>query len=177
MDDRKTLYLHGFFNQVESQVQFGDNKASLLIAGDSILLAINGGVIKMVSDCPKDEFTFSCMSFSAPLALSIVGAALLVAGLACALRAARPARIHDDPPPEFFLLSHVARSEPDKLLGTYRAASGDDMEQWALQTIRGKAEYATGKFRWLKRAVDATLLSLAFLVITVVSAVGVRIAA
>jgi len=46
-----------------------------------------------------------------------------------------------------------------------------DLEQWALEAIQGKAAYATRKFRLLRCAVDATLLSLAFLVCAAVSAV------
>jgi hypothetical protein len=34
MDERKTELLRSHFEQIESQVQFGDHKASLLVAGD-----------------------------------------------------------------------------------------------------------------------------------------------
>ena len=46
MGDDKTEFLLGLLEQIESQVQFGDNKASLLVAGDAILLAACGGLIK-----------------------------------------------------------------------------------------------------------------------------------
>ena len=37
MGDTKSDWIASFFDQIESQVQFGDTKASLLVAGDSIL--------------------------------------------------------------------------------------------------------------------------------------------
>ena|SRR5215510_9337905 len=170
MDGNKAEFLRAFFDQIETQVQFGDNKASLLVAGDAILLAINGGLLKMVSGCQKDEFTVACMEPSGMLALATTAALLLIASLACALWAARPARIHDNPPSEFFLLSHVARVGVDKFVQSYRAASFDDLADAALLAIQQKAAYATQKFRWLKYAVHGTLLSLVFLMMTAIAA-------
>jgi hypothetical protein len=56
MDGNKAEFLRALFEQIESQVQFGDNKAALLIAGNVILLAINGAVVKMGSGCQKANF-------------------------------------------------------------------------------------------------------------------------
>jgi hypothetical protein len=175
MEESKAEFLRGFFEQIESQVQFGDSKASLLVAGDAILLAISGGLIKMVSGCQGDDFTVSCMVTSVTLGFATIAAALLVWSLACALVAARPAKVHDQPPAELFLLSHVARTNRQEFVKAYRDASLDDLVEAALRSIHGKAAYATRKFLWLKRAVDATLLSLGFMVATPLVAIAFRV--
>ena len=175
MADDKTEFLRSLFEQIESQVQFGDNKASLLVAGDAILLATCGGLIQMVSGCQQNDFTVSCMVLSVPLGLAAIAAALLVVSLGCALLAARPATIHDQPPPELFLPSHIARTECQAFVKAYKDASFDDIMEAALTAIHGKAAYATRKFRWLKRAVNATLLSLAFIVVTALVAIAARV--
>jgi hypothetical protein len=172
MGVEKVELARDFFNQVESQVQFGDNKASLLVAGDAILLAVSGGFIKMVSGCEAAEFPVGCVVPSIELALATSAALLLIISLACALWAARPAIKHGDPPREFFLLSHVgAKKEPQEFLEWYRSISDEDLLSEALVTIHGKARYATGKFRWLKHAVHATLASLLVLLLALVTAV------
>lgn len=56
-------------------------------------------------------------------------------------------------------------------------ASPDNLIQAALKSIHGKAVYAARKFRLLKTAIDATLLSLGFMVATLVVAIGGRVAA
>lgn len=117
----------------------------------------------------------SCMVPSVSLGLSTTAAALLTFSLACALLAARPAKIHDQPPPELFLLSHIARTDRHEFAKKYTDASPDDLVQAALSSIHGKAVYAARKFRLLKRAIDATLLSLGFMVATLVVAVGCRV--
>src|SRR5262249_4997476 len=98
MEETKAAFLHSFFEQIESQVQFGDSKAALLIAGDAILLAIAGGLIRMVSGCHGDQFDVNCVEPSIAVGFAAAGAALLVLSLACALVAARPARLHVKPP-------------------------------------------------------------------------------
>lgn len=167
-------FLNSFFEQVESQVQFGDSKASLLIAGDAILLAVSGGLIKMVSGCHGDQFNASCMVPSVSLALATTAAAVLTLSLAFALLAARPAKVHDQPPPEIFLLSHIAHTDRDAFAKKYTEASPDDLIQAALTSIHGKAAYATRKFRLLKRAIDLTLCSLGFMITTLIVAAGGR---
>lgn len=176
MPPEKSELLRGFFDQIESQVQFGDHKASLLVAGDALLLAVSGGLIQMVAGCPANEFSVQCMHPSAPLALALLTALLLIVSLGCALRAARPAGIHQDPPPLIFLLSHIARLEPKEFVDACRAASAEDLEEAALLTIHGKAKYAAEKFRWLRYAVISTLLSLVSLVATVLVAALLRLA-
>lgn len=175
MEESKAQFLHSWFEQIESQVQFGDSKASLLIAGDAILLAISGGLIKMVSGCQGNDFTVSCMVLSITLGLAVIAAALLVLSLVCALLAARPAKIHKDPPPELFLLSYIADMKRAEFGKAYRDASLDNLVEEALSAIYGKAVYATQKFRWLKHAVDATLLSLGFMVATLLVAIAIRV--
>jgi hypothetical protein len=112
---------------------------------------------------------------SVSLGLATTAAGLLTFSLACALLAARPARIHDQPPPELFLLSHIAQMDPQVFAKQYTDASPDDLIQAAMKTIHSKATYATQKFRLLKRAVDTTLLSLGFMVATLVVAIVCRI--
>jgi hypothetical protein len=114
MPAEKSELLRGFFDQIESQVQFGDHKASLLVAGDALLLAVSGGLIQMVAGCPANEFSVQCVQPSAPLALALLTALLLVVSLGCALRAARPAGIHENPPPSLFLLSPAVPEPPPK---------------------------------------------------------------
>jgi hypothetical protein len=81
VDERKTEFLHSHFEMIENRVQFGDHKASLLIAGDAILLAICGGLIKTVSGCPRGNLRVSCMSPSLSLALATIAAVSLIYGL------------------------------------------------------------------------------------------------
>jgi len=172
MDERKTEFLRTHFEQIESQVQFGDHKASLLVAGDAILLAICGRLISMVSGCPKDDFTVSCMVPSPSLGFATIAAAFLIWSLSCALLAARPSRVHLKPPPEFFLLSHIARMERQEFIEAYKDVSDSDLFEAALVAIHKKADFATQKFRLLRQAVHATLLSLGFIVLTLLAAVA-----
>jgi hypothetical protein len=177
MANTKPEFLDTVFEQVESQVQFGDSKASLLVAGDAILLAVSGGLIKMVSGCHGDNFAVNCLVPSVSLGLATTAAALLTLSLVWALLAARPAKIHDQPPPELFLFSNIARMGRDAFAKKYIDASLDDLVQEALSSIYGKAVYAARKFRLLKRAIDATLLGLGFMVATLLVAIGSRVSA
>src|SRR5688572_6812727 len=97
MANARPEFLDNFFQMIESQVQFGDNKASLLLAGDAILLAVSGSLIEMVSGCPHDAFTVNCVVPSVSLVLAVIAAAFLTISLALALLAARPASVHDKP--------------------------------------------------------------------------------
>ena len=171
----KPDFLDSLFEQIESQVQYGDSKASLLVAGDAILLAVYGSLIKMVSGCPGDQFNVSCMVPSAGLGLATCAAAFLTLSLVLALRAARPAKIHNHPSSELFLVSYIASLDCDDFTRTYRDASSDYLIEQALKTIHGKAVYATKKFRLLKAAVDSTLVSLGFMVATLIVAIGGRV--
>lgn len=175
MPNTKPEFLNDLFQQIESQVQFGDTKASLLLAGDAILLALSGSLVKMVSGCPGDAFTVSCIVPSVSLGFAVAAAALLTFSLMCALLAARPAKIHDQPPAELFLLSHIASLDRESFAQQFAEASPENLIQAALNSIHGKAVYATRKFRHLKRAIDATLLSLGFMAAALIAAVGMRL--
>lgn len=166
MGNTKPEFLTSFFEQIESQVQFGDTKASLLVAGDAILLAVSGGLIKLVSGCKGNDLALSCMVPSVSLGLAVVTAALLVVALACALLAARPARIHGAPTRQLFLFSYIARMEPQEFFEQYTDASEEELIYHALIGIHGKACLAAHKFRLLKYAVNVTLLSLGLMVAT-----------
>ncbi len=170
LDRDKTELVRAFFDQIEIQVQFGDNKASLLIAGDAILLAISGSLIRLVSGCQPDNFMVDCMVPSIPVALALASALCLVASLACALWAARPSRIHDNPPQQFFLSSYIARQSKEQFANFYEDRTYEVLMQDMLDAIHGKAGYATRKFRWLKHAIHATLLSLLLSAATVFAA-------
>lgn len=175
MSGDKAALAHQFFGLMESQVQFGDNKASLLVAGDAILLAITGELIKTVSGCGTTEFTVDCAVVSVPLVSATVAALGLITSLTCALWAARPAAIHGSPPRQFFLFSYLARIKHEDFVEWYRTISDEELLTEALRTIHSKAAYATRKFRWLKSAIHATLFSLVFVVATVLAAAASRI--
>ena len=170
MDD-KTELLRSWFDQIESQVQFGDNKAALLVAGDALLLGACVELIKAASGCPPKEIAAACVVPSIPFGLAATAAGLLLVSLACALFAARPARIHAQPPPEFFLLSYVASIDGPAFAQRFKDASFDRLVDEALTAIHGKAAYATVKFLWLRRAVNATLLSVGFMVAAVIAGI------
>lgn len=172
--DNKTEFLRCLFEQIESQVQFGDSKASLLIAGDAILLAICGGLIKMASGCEAPDFSVSCMVLSPTLVPAVVAAGFLLLSLCYALLAARPAEVIKDPRPELFLVSHIAEDR-SKFVKRYEEAWERELVKEALVTIHGKAEYATKKFRLLKHAIHATLASLAFMAASPSLAIAIRI--
>jgi hypothetical protein len=173
MEERKIEFLRSHFDMVESQVQFGDQKASLLIAGDAILLAVCGGLIGMVSGCPKDGLRVSCMDPSFSLGLATIAAALLICSMLCALIAALPSLVFvGKAPDEHFLLPHIASSkESGKFIDEFEAASDSQLVKEALIAIHGKARFATRNFRLLICAVAATFLSLAFIVVTLLVAV------
>src|SRR5690606_34149810 len=157
------------FQQVESQVQFGDAKASLLVAGDAVLIAVGGGVIELVADCVDHEFNISCMAHSPSLAFASAAMVILLFGLVLALLAARPARIHSNPPEDLFLLSHIARMDRDAFTRTFADAATEDVVQQALSTIHGKATYASRKFLLLRRSIDATLAAIGLMAAGVVA--------
>jgi hypothetical protein len=179
MEERKIEFLRSHFDMVESQVQFGDQKASLLIAGDAILLAICGGIIGMVSGCPKDALRVSCMDPSFSLGFATIAAALLICSMFCALVAALPSLVFVRKPPDaHFLLPHIARcKEPRTFIKEFEVASDSDLVKEALIAIHGKARFATRKFRLLICAVAATMLSLAFIVVTLLVAVSPHVLA
>jgi hypothetical protein len=172
MEELKTEFLRSHFELVESQVQFGDHKASLLIAGDAILLVTCGGLIRALSGCQLDKLMMSCIAPSASLGLALITAALMILSLCYALLAALPSKVHVNPPAELFLLSHIARTQRHIFIQEYRDASYDDIVEEALAAIHGKACYADKKFRLLRWAIRATLLGLGFIVLTVLITVG-----
>jgi hypothetical protein len=175
MEKIKVEFLRSLFEQIESQVQFGDTKASLRIAGDAILLAICGGLIKVVSGCKGADFTVNCIAPSITLSLAVIAAAFLIFSLTYALLAAHPSPVIDRPRPELFLLSRIAELGPNEFAAQYKDLSTDDLVEEALTTIHGKAEYATKKFKRLKLAIQATLLSLGFMVATPLVAIVIRV--
>ena len=165
-----------YSDQLESQVQFGDTKASLLIAGDAILLGIGGGLINLVL-----HETGQRLALNQASSVLVIGAfatsALLVLALALALWAARPARIHDErKEANLFLFSHIARLTPEAFAAGYNASSVAALIEQTLANIHGKACYAAAKFRRLKWAINATLLSLAVLSLTLLSSLILTLA-
>jgi Family of unknown function (DUF5706) len=172
MEPDKGSFLTAFFDQIESQVQFGDAKASLLIAGNAILLGISGGLAKLLAGCPGDEISFRCMTVSAELVVALLSSALFILALVFSLVAARPARIHSKPTAEFFLLSHVARLKRAEFVEKYKTASHAELTDDALRTIHAKACFATAKFRRLRYAVDCTLTGLALMAAAMLVAIA-----
>lgn len=175
MEDRKIEFLRSHFEQIESQVQFGDHKASLLVAGDAILLAICGGLIRMVSGCPTDAFTVSCMDPSVSLGLATIAAALLIFSLSYALWAALPGKVDQVQSSAFdklFHHGHVANMKSEEFMENYKDASYSDLAEQALGTIHAKASFAHKKFRLIRWAIQATLLSLGFIVLTLLAAIA-----
>ena len=170
MDTAKADLTRDFFNQIESQVQFGDTKASLLVAGDAILLAIIAQLAGILAGCSSTAPTASCPVWSPEFLLAVASGLLLVGSVACALWAARPARIHERPPRQLFLLSYVGGMSQDEFIEEYRGASSEQVLLDALVAVHGKAQLATKKFRWLKRAIHATLASLTLIVLAIASA-------
>jgi hypothetical protein len=168
-DSSKLAFLMAYADQIEGQVQFGDTKASLLIAGDAILLGISGGLINLIWPATDNRFASSHAS-----TLLIIGAiatsTLLVLALALALWTARPAPVHDKPVANFFLLSYIARLTPEAFIASYNSSSVGALSEEALLTIHGKARYAATKFRCLKWAIYATLLSLGIFAVTLLLA-------
>jgi hypothetical protein len=161
--------MRDYFAQIESQVQFGDHKASLLLAANSILLAVSGALIKAVATCTLHDIRRDWVTVD--LILAVAAAFLLVISLACALWAARPSGRHWAPHREFFLLSYVAGMQRSDFVDWYRELSSDELETEALKTIHGKAAFALKKFLWLRRAVHATLISLLCMVVALMVAV------
>jgi hypothetical protein len=125
----------------------------------------------MVSGCPKDELTVACIESSWPLGFALTSALLLVISLAFSLWTARPAALHfrEDRPRDLFLISHVASLTSDVFVASYREASLDKIERDALLRVHSKAGFATTKFYYLRWALDATLASLLFLILTIVA--------
>ena len=170
MGPTKADLLRDYSQQIESQVQFGDNKATLLITGNGILLAISGGLARTVSGCPEKELAAECVALTPQLGLAIGAGLLIVFSLTCALFAARPAAIHKNPLPELFLFSYVGGLDKERYLELVGAATDEKLATDALCAIWGKAHYARKKFRWLRYAIHASLASLFLLVGSVLAA-------
>ena len=170
MDPTKADLLRDYSQQIESQVQFGDNKATLLITGNGVLLAISGALAKTVSGCADQQLAVGCLDRTPQLGLALGAAVLLVVSLACALLAARPAPIHNDPPQELFLFSYVGGMKKEEYIDRVREISAEDLASDALRAIWGRAKYAKRKFRWLRHAIHASLASLVLLVGSVAAA-------
>lgn len=181
VEERKIEFLRSHFDMVESQVQFGDQKASLLIAGDAILLAICGQIIGIVSGCPKDALRVSCMVPSFYLNLAMIGTFLLICSMFFALLAALPSLVFvrkAKEPYRHFLLPHIAREKKsDAFIKEFERATAAVLVEEALIAIHGKAHFATRKFRLLICAVWATILSLVFIAGTLLVAVGPHVLA
>jgi hypothetical protein len=106
------------------------------------------------------------------LALATAAAFLLILSLACALWAARPSGKHWDPTnEEFFLLRQIATVG---FAERYQAITETKLLSEVLGAIHNKAQFALKKFCWLRRAVDATLLSLVLMLATLLLAVVPR---
>ena len=156
----KREHLHNYFNQVESQVQLADTRTALLIAGNAFLLGVNGRLLQMVSGCRSGEFTVDCVKVSPPFLLALFAIAFLFLGMVFALSAALPSGVHREPPKRFFLLSHAATLKDSEFVAAYEKMSISELEKEALFAIRGKAEFATGRFGRLHSAIMATLCSI-----------------
>jgi hypothetical protein len=174
MTGDKTEFLRAELQLIEAQVQFGDHKASLLVAGDAILLGISGGLLKVVSGCPQDGFTISCMKASVPVVLGALAAALVSVSIGLALLAVRPSGIHTNPPRQWFLFSHIARMKRREYEEWYRGASFDDLVHEALSEVHGKASFARQKFLRLRWAVDCTLSAVALIAASWLAAVALH---
>jgi hypothetical protein len=152
-------------NLVEDQVRFGDTKASLLIAGDALLLTICGAMIKTGLDCRLNG-QLRCPSAAGEVVVPAIAAAFLLASVAIALLAVMPNVVHKDPPKELFLFSWIGKEEKAQpFLDAWENATDGDMNRDLLRGIYGKSRYGRRKFRNLRWAIQATLASVGFIAI------------
>ena len=169
MSDREFDGISDHFQLIESQVQFGDSKASLLVAGNAILLAICGSFIKLLSGCNSSNFSFDCLEPTASLLLVSISGFCILASVTFALFAALPGKIHLQPPEQLYLLSYIATLKSDEFISKYMSTSHDEFYIQALKAIHGKSVFATRKFKLLRFSIYSTLwgialLALAFLI-------------
>ena len=159
-DDPHLDRLIAQLNHVESQVQFGDTKASLLFTADSILLAALGF---FVSDggAASDDLTAPTRG------ALVVAAAMLVVGLLLALWVVLPSHAFKPwvanraafPRPNPFFFVWIARTSEKETEDAIVNADPASLKIDAAHSIRGKSEVADFKFRMLWLAVAATMVS------------------
>jgi hypothetical protein len=166
----KKQFLHDYFNQVETQVHFADTRAALLVAGNSVLLAINMVLLHAFAGGTTGRFSLANVEPVAGFVLALGGALFLMISLVYAFCSALPSKIHGNPPAQFFLLSHVARLTESKFIQTYEEMSNSQMEREALCAIHGKAVFAAKRFGRIRNAIKATLISLVLQVAAVIAA-------
>ncbi|MEX5258301.1 Pycsar system effector family protein [Kocuria arenosa] len=137
---------------------FGDTKAALLLAVDSILLATLASAVTGEKPLIADLHKVS-------LALTTVAFASIVAGLGVALLAIMPNprilwnRDAVDPRrPMLFSYARVAIQDRDDYVQTVLVADPGEVDRHVAAMVHGKSQWAAHKFKRLYFAIIATLL-------------------
>jgi uncharacterized membrane protein len=153
-------WLRWLMDHIEGQVAFGDTKAGLLLAADSILLAALGSLIT------ADHPGFASLSSVAKVLLGLSFVALIIAlvlGLQTILpsrknlrarNASRSESVHVD-------FSLIARQSPESFMSAALQANRAELDTDIAKVINGKASWAKRKFTLLYFAVIATQLAVA----------------
>ena len=152
-------WLRWLMDHIEGQVAFGDTKAGLLLAADSILLAALGSLV--TSDHPG----FGSLSGVTKVLLGLSFLALasaLVLGLQTILRSWANLRAHRTPRSESLLVdfSWIARQHPESFVSAAHQANRTELDSDIATVIYGKASWAKRKFTLLYFAVIATQFGL-----------------
>ena len=112
--EARTQHMRYLASLVEDQVKFADTKASLLVAGNALLLNLCISLITHALDCSTKSAPSSCGNVHATTAFGILAALLLLCSVALALFAVRPNnKLHKHPPAEMFLFSWIADQSAD----------------------------------------------------------------
>lgn len=169
-------WLRWLMDHIQGQVAFGDTKAGLLLAADSILLAALGSLI--TSDHPG----FSSLSGVTKVLLGLSFLALIIA-LVLGLQTILPNRknlqagsgfvnfswIADQPPKSFVSMARqanraklddsIADQPPESFVSMAREANRTNLDDSIASVIHGTAQWAKRKFWLLYFAARATQLA------------------
>jgi hypothetical protein len=153
-------WLRWLMDHIEGQVAFGDTKAGLLLAADSILLAALGSLIT------ADHPGFASLSGVTKVLLGLSFIALIIAlglGLHTILPNGANLRAHRASRSESLLVdfSWIAHQRPQSFMSVARQANRAELDDDIAIVIYGKARWAKRKFTLLYFAVIATQLAVA----------------
>ena len=153
-------WLRWLMDHIEGQVAFGDTKAGLLLAADSILLAALGSLIT------ADHPGFASFSGVTKVLLGLSFLALIIA-LVLGLQTILPNRAHlrvrrsSRSEPRLVDFSWIARQRPESFMSVTHQVNRAELDDAIAIVIDGKARWAKRKFTLLYFAVIATQLAVA----------------
>jgi hypothetical protein len=148
------------YNGLDVQIGIADNKAQIVVAANSILLAslaLTGtGTLaspSLASDAPLDA--------RLAIVLLVATAACLAASIFQALRSSRPNLRGPKAGSNLFFFGDIASQNEDDFVARFSAMSADDLKQAIMRQVHAKSLIVTAKYVHLRSSMHFLFAALA----------------